>query len=1153
MLHLVYSSQTERLLEALVVDLAAHRKQEGPLAPQHLVVHNRNVEAFVRFGIARQTGIAANLDVHLLRRFVSELLVGDAPVELLDADALSGHLLGLLLDDAGLKGKELAPVRDYLRAAGDASDAIDLRRVQLANRLGRLFEEYGFSREELLRAWPERLLLAKTPLASTERWQRALWLQLFGKDGVLARREKEDGIRRVQLGMLLDRPMGKLALPRHVHVFGVSYVARAFQRVFALLAQQTELHVYALNPCREFWEDVRSGRRVPEGDDPFGLATADNAALRLWGRPGRENIRLLNALADCDFHEQFPEPDELPQTLLGRLQREILERAPTPQAPQPIAKDDESLRVLQAPSVRREAEAVAEEIWSLVQRNPELRFNEIAVIVAGRDRETYFAQLTAAFRACHDLPHNVVDLELARTSSLVEAVQLLLALPLGGFTRPELLDLLTHPAARVRDPSVDADTWVAWCERLEILRGADQSDFAGTYVDGDLYNWDQGLRRLALGAFLTGERSGDVRALELGDARYLPEELGRDEQASAGRLAMAVRALVADARFARKQALTLPEWAAFLSAQVEAHLAATNPQEERELAHVLGELRRLGELDLGDREVGYRVVHTLATARLAGLGSGRGQHLADGVVVSTSQPMRAIPFKAIFMVGLGEGEFPTIDRRDTLDLRAAKPQPGDVSPRDRDRYLFLETLLCARERLTVSYVARNPVSGEALEPSSVVLELMEMAEASALGPKGREALLRKIPLRRHESSDPDKIRQPEAAREQAVAKLRDALPRDGEGRLPTIDGLRRSLPPADWDALAARLALVPPPAMTTETSERVRISLSALRKFLECPMQGWAQYGLRLADDGDFEDLQDREDEHLQTPRLLATQILQRAFIEAAPTSSGTRDVERPYEEQLRHLRDTGRVPAGVFGDVEEARQLSVLQTWSQQLQDSGMGHTRLHVHRFGGAEEREAVDVIHPALILPAAVKIDGVVRTLEVELVGRTGPLSENPWGSVLLLDHKKAPKSWKADAHKRGLRAYLEQLALAAAGLNEGQHIALALFGGESSLIGGLALAPISRDDARAQLATLASELLSGGHDYLMPCEAVFAAQKPGGSIGVEVDKLIDGFTRCSSSFGPIRDWEDHAPLPDARANELVQRRFGSYLRRVKLGAG
>ena len=45
--------------------------------------------------------------------------------------------------------------------------------------------------------------------------------------------------------------------------------------------------------------------------------------------------------------------------------------------------------------------------------------------------------------------------------------------------------------------------------------------------------------------------------------------------------------------------------------------------------------------------------------------------------------------------------------------------------------MFLETLLCARERLVLSYVARDELTGERLEPSSVILELRRDPDAAA--------------------------------------------------------------------------------------------------------------------------------------------------------------------------------------------------------------------------------------------------------------------------------------------------------------------------------------------------------------------------------------------------------------------------------------
>jgi exonuclease V gamma subunit len=83
-----------------------------------LVVPNGSVEGYVRLGIAREQGIAANLDASLLTRFAGEataLLERGARVA--DAEALEAMALALLLDDALVAEPELAPVRAYLRRA----------------------------------------------------------------------------------------------------------------------------------------------------------------------------------------------------------------------------------------------------------------------------------------------------------------------------------------------------------------------------------------------------------------------------------------------------------------------------------------------------------------------------------------------------------------------------------------------------------------------------------------------------------------------------------------------------------------------------------------------------------------------------------------------------------------------------------------------------------------------------------------------------------------------------------------------------------------------------------------------------------------------------------------------------------------------------
>jgi exodeoxyribonuclease V gamma subunit len=1182
MLRLVYSNRTENLLQALIADVGALRAERGALEPVCLVLPNRNIETYVRFGFARATGIAANLHTHQLRRFVGSLLPGQGQApQPVDAEQLTGHLLELLLDPQTLADPQLLPVRGYLLGGGASDEAADVRRLQLAERLARLFEEYSFTRQSMLAAWPERTVLGQTPLAETERWQRALWLKLFDRQGLLAQRTREDGVARVHLGALLPLLQSAgLPLPPQIHLFGVSHVAPVFQRILGALAARTALHVYTLNPCREFWEDVTPGRRRParlgeaalESEDPFGLVRdGENPALRLWGKPGRENVRLLNELADCDFAEAFD--DAAPDTLLGRLQQQILERAPLP-AVAPGHPVDGSIRVLACPGVRREAEAVAEEIWAVVQddaaravaegRAP-LRFNEIAVIVAGRDREDYFTQLSAAFRACHGIPHNLVDLELAKVSRIAEAAARLLQLPLGQLTRPELLGVLTHPCARARVPGLDTESWVTWCERLEIVHGGDRRDHEGTYIAHDVFNWDQGLRRLALGAFMSGERSGEPRPLQLGEDAYLPEEHDRGSQVAAARLAMGARSLIADARFAREAQLSPRDWATFLCALCEAHLEPGDAAEERELSQVISALRGLGELDLGEHRVGYALAQGLATRALAGLPGGRGQHLADGVVVSTSQPMRAIPFRAVFIVGLGEGQFPATDRRNPLDLRAARPVPGDISPREQDRYLFLEALLCTRERLTLSYVARSPVSGEALEPSPVVHELLQMLEQGQLGPGQRQALIRRYPLQRHllptenavEVARPGAITFAEVERERTAVRLREHFIAAQGRPPPPLSALAGQLAPETWERLATELGLPQSVGAIDARPERLVVRLSALRQFLQCPLQGHAAHQLRLAErDDEDEALSERDEERFETPRLTSTVHLRQLFIEAMALPSGraARDLTVPHALAFERLSRAGRVPAGLFGKTERDRQARVLRAWQQGLLAGPLRAAALTRVGFGGSREGESIDLAHPPLLLQVKLRGPaGVQQMAQVELVGALGLLGSEPWAS-LVLKEGAAPKSFAESAGKVGLPGLVDHLVLAAAGLHTGPHTVHALYGDGGG--GTLTLEAMEPDQARDQLEKIVSDLLSDSHAYLLPCEAVFAVCGPKKVSTRETKEksfaeVIDGLlsrsdVHFSSRSGPVRDLDLYDPPDEDRARALAERRFGAYLR-------
>lgn len=1130
----------------MMATLVGQRRQESsdPFEATDLVVPNANMAMYVKLALAQRLGIAANVRVRFMMRYVREQVERRRPeLRIIDRGLLRDLALTVLLDDGQLASPDLEDVATWIRQGG-SDHAMDLRRVQLAERLSAILEEYTFSRPEMVARWSRDGGDAR----GVEGWQAALWRILFGRRGVVADRSRPEQETWITVSQIADH-LGPEAFRDQppLHVFGVSYVARTFHEFLGMLGKVTDVHVYTLNPCPEFLGeqgDVQVANEtllVDPGADQVQLAQDPCGALRAWARPGRENLHLLCGVEGAEPHGLFRDPLDDGRSLLRAVQSDIVRRveAVDPGEASGGLADDGSVVVLATKGIRREIEAVADEIWSMIREDESLRFNDIAVIVGPASRDEYMPHIEAVFAQRHLIPHNIVDLDLAAASAVAEAALLLLDLPAGSFTRSEMARLLAHPACVTSTWDLEPEAVVRLCDDLGIYHGADRTDLQGTYVEEDLFNWDQGVRRLALGAFMTGERSGDERVFTTHDGAYLPHEISASQMDPAARFALLARSLVSDMRFVRDARLPFASWARVLSTMLQTYVV--DPAGDTgDLPRCLDAIHRLAEVDVGGAPVSFEVAAKMATDAIGRLGGARGQHLADGVVVSTFVPMRAIPFEAVFLTGMGEGLFPARDVRDTLDLRSRTPRPGDVSLPDRDRYTFMETLLCTRRKLVCSYVARDPQTGDVLPFSPVVGELLQMCRRHV--PDAPRALVLEQPLWRHEHAEGPID---DASREARLRALGDHL-RRATGRMDAAEDLQRVRQLAGeqtWERLSDLMdlpALPDPPRRTG--GETVQLSLSTIRTFLQCPLQGSARALLGLAEDRS-EDLLDRDVEPFEVQRLAGLMMLRRAFEEGIGARLEPVDV---YRELVRRQELAGRFPTGLFGTVSRRGQEAVLAHWQVALDRAGLLPSSVAPLRFGRAEEHARVERIESAIELDVQVPgPDGEDVGVRVSVHGRTQPVSGDDLSSLVLLARRPTGR-WQ-DLVRHHVSALTDHAALAASGLaaDRERQAHMVMSDGVRSLVHSLDLPAMTRDEALDYLQGLAAEMLSSVHAYLMPCEAVAAwlHARMQGSMEATVQHLLDSpWSSVSSVHGPVPHPERYRPPADREARRMIARRFG-----------
>jgi exodeoxyribonuclease V gamma subunit len=685
MFHVHRSNRMEELARAL--SEVVREPSGSAFDPELIVVQSKGIERWLGLELSRSLGVWANARFPFPRAFIDELLdllLGDAGQGSArwTREALTWSIAKALPELAPRPGFSL--VARYL-----ADDPHGRLRFQLARRLAHVFDQYAVYRPELVLGWENAVE------AGRDDWQAVLWREIVRASGSqhLAARASEFFRR---FGSLSELPPG---FPRRLSVFGLSTLPPMYLRLLSAISQRIDLHLFWLDPARDYWGQIRSKREIARATRDSGeLAselhlTEGNPLLASLGRVGRDFHQLLEATVDYVDGGIARYVDPGTDSLLTALQSDVLNlvlRGSGPDAAPPleISAADRSIEIHSCHGPMREIEILRDRLLAMFDEDPTLQPHDVVVMMPDVDR--YAPLIDAVFGvepgSALYVPYRIADRSERADSEVAAALMALMDILSGRMKASELLDLLQLESVRARFgiAAEEIPRIQRWVHESGVRWGADAEHRRAVGQPALAENtWRFGLTRLLLGWAMPGQG----RLLFEGVLPY--DDVEGDAAESIGRLSELVETLIAHRQRASRPRL-VGEWKRALGELLTDAVCETEKTgwELRRIRELLADLARDAELAGFEQPVSLEVMAELCRERLESERTSH-QFMTGGVTFCALLPMRSIPFKVVCLVGISDQDFPRRDRASAFDLVAQHRELGDRSLRDEDRHLFL--------------------------------------------------------------------------------------------------------------------------------------------------------------------------------------------------------------------------------------------------------------------------------------------------------------------------------------------------------------------------------------------------------------------------------------------------------------------------------
>lgn len=655
-------------LESLCQTLAENirNSERQVFAKDVIITQSGGMNGWLKTELAQRNGVIANFEFQNQDGFLLEIY------QLLFKERLQNNFDSIkykIYDDL-----DSFEFKDTFAEVANYYHNDDLRRFQLADKIADLFDQYQLYRPEMIESWNHGNSSTEN---QDERWQKWLWQKLGIESRAKIKSKIIDQLDKQRDSIRKTYPV--------ISLFGITVYTRFHLDFFTELAKYTQVNFYLCLPTDQL---------------PF-----QNELLISYGSKAAELARMF---AVTEIKSEANGSD----TLLSRIQNQILQNKSDLNW-----TEDDSLQINSCYTPVREAECLYNYLLDLFEKDQTLRPRD--VLVMATDINKYAPYIKAVFRnAPVNIPFQVSGTANNSDDSIVAALEQILNFREEDLTSEKVISLLEQKRIKQRFGVQDCNYIRSVVRKANIRFGRENR----AEDDTQYVSWKYGLVKILLGyAMLTDEEypiGGNLTIYPFKDS-----EASRSFDLFRLKAFVEILESVIDAQ---KETKTLADWKLFLLNEVIGKMVYCDDFKKDDRAELNSIYRALSYADYLEYNGNVPFAIFLDELKAKLFTESRELKLNTGrVTVTSAIPVRGIPFKVICFLGLDNGIFPRKDRFMGFDLLGEEYQVGDRNKKETDKYLFLDTILAAREKLYLSYIGQSIKDNMEIPPSIVVDTLID--------------------------------------------------------------------------------------------------------------------------------------------------------------------------------------------------------------------------------------------------------------------------------------------------------------------------------------------------------------------------------------------------------------------------------------------